>query len=405
MAESQDIAVALVGTLVRDELRFHGPAFNRAGQMFQDELAAGLVAAGLDLTVYSVEPVPAWPRSRRLFVRSGSVQSRSGLLVHLLPFVNAQPAKAVTAGLSLIPSLLVWAWRHRHRPRVILCINLTMPPGIFPLFVARVTRSKAVASVLDVWKPGGLVPDTWQWRLDFRLQRRLIPRFDGLMVVSEAIAEDFAPGRKVCRVEGGVAPDRFTRAPRTRAPRPDGQPFRVVLAGTLERFNGVEVTLEAFARLPGGYELVVAGKGSLEGIIREHAARDRRIVMRGFLAFEDVLDLYWTADLVLNMRLTDAVDTRYFFPSKLMELLASGTPVLSTCTGPVATEYGQVAYLLQEETPGALAERIQAIAAIPFDERRAFGERARTFMLAEKTWRRQAGRLADYLRREVVNCA
>jgi glycosyltransferase involved in cell wall biosynthesis len=126
------------------------------------------------------------------------------------------------------------------------------------------------------------------------------------------------------------------------------------------------------------------------------------VSFRGFLSFEEVVDLYRSADLLLNARLTKAMDTRYFFPSKLMELLASGTPVLSTCTGHVEAEYGHVLYLLREETPEALAARIQEIRAIDPAERRGLGARARDFMLREKTWDRQGERLARYIREDVL---
>ena len=108
------------------------------------------------------------------------------------------------------------------------------------------------------------------------------------------------------------------------------------------------------------------------------------------------------AGLVPVERLTKAVDTRYFFPSKLMELLVSGTPVLSTCTGHVEAEYGHVLYLLREETPEALAVRIREIRAIDPAERQRLGLRARDFMLREKTWDRQGERLARYIREDVL---
>jgi glycosyltransferase involved in cell wall biosynthesis len=403
---SPEPVLVVVGTLVGDEPRFHGPAFSRAAQMFQDELARGLADAGVDLTrIYSIRPLAAFPRSAHLIGGPGQVRTRSGLTVRLLPFINVQPLKALTAGVSTFAALVAWAWRHRGHRRVIHCINLTMPPGAFVLLAARLTGSKASVSLLDVWKPGALVPDSWAWRLDFWFQRFLIPRFDGLMVVSQATIDDLAPGRRACVLEGGIAPGPFTAEPVRRVGHADEQPFRIVLAGSLEPFNGVELVLDAFARLPSGYELVVAGSGSMADLVRAHAERDSRIVYQGFLDFEGVLELYRSADLLLNVRLTRAIDTRYFFPSKLMELLASGTPVLSTCTGLVEDEYGAVAYLLRDETPEALASRIEDIAGLPSADRVEVGRRAHAFMLSNKTWTRQAARLADYIRHEVVGSA
>src|SRR5690606_30003690 len=114
---------------------------------------------------------------------------------------------------------------------------------------------------------------------------------------------------------------------------------------------------------------------------------------RGFLSFDEVMDLYASADLLLNLRLTADRTTRYFFPSKLMELLASGTPVLSTSSGHTASEYGHVLYLLDDETPAGLARRVLEIRKVAPTDRRALGARARAFMLEHKTWAQQGALL------------
>lgn len=389
--------VLVVGTLVPDSPSFHGPAFNRAGHLFQANLIKGMMAAGLIATqVIAVEPVPSIPKSHRMIGRHGRVIAAE-LDVRLVSFVNVQPLKAVTAGFGVAFAIVRWAWQHRGRPRLVHLFNMSMPPGAFVWAACRLTRTRVSVSVLDVWKPGTLVPDTWLWRLDFFLQRRLLPRLDGHMVVSQAIAADLLLGRAVCVIEGGFDDSQIAHTTVRAAPLPGGA-FRIVLSGTLADFNGVELLLDALDFLPDDVEVIVAGKGPLEREVRRRAALDRRIVFRGFLSFNEVADLYATADLLLNTRITKTIDTRHFFPSKLLELLASGTPVVSTCTGHVETEYGDVLYLLRDETPRGLADLILHIRTLDPDARRALGARARAFVLAEKTWTRQGQRLADYLR-------
>lgn len=400
--EKIEPVIAFVGVLATADTETDGAAFNPAGQMFVEGLLSGLSTAGLPPNeVFGIEPIPAFPRSRRLLGRVGRFRTLGGRRMRLVPFLNVQPLKWLTAGISVAVALALWAWRHRGRPRLVHCLNLSMPPGLFVWLVARLTGTRTLVSVNDIVTPGGVVPHTLFRKLDFALHRWLLPRFDGWMVVSRAIAQDFLPGRSVCLIEGGVSPEPFAIAPADRDAAAPGV-FRIVLAGSLESFNGVELALDAMAHLPEGYQLIVAGKGEIAKKAQESAARSARIVYRGFLDFPQVLDLYRSADLLLNLRLTHSIDTRYFFPSKLMELLASGTPVLSTCTGHVEEEYGHVLYLLRDESTEALADRITQIASIAGPERRALGRRAREFMLAEKTWQRQGQRLAEYIRREVL---
>lgn len=396
-----DVVMAVVGAMVPDEPRFHGPAFNRAAQMFQDELVRGLHRAGLPVNaVFSIEPLPSFPRSPRLLGSWGRETAASGLRIRLLPFVNLFALKPLTAGLSTFIALVAWAWRMRHRRRIMHVFNMTMPPGSAVWLAARLTGSRITVSVLDVWKPGSVVPDTWQWHLDFFLLRLLLPRLDGHMVVSPAVRDELIPGLTVCVIEGGIAPVRFRTVGLQAVRSPRTAPFRIVLSGSMEIYNGVELVLDAMPLLPDDVELIVAGAGPLADRVK--ASVDPRVIFRGFLAFEEVLGLYESADLVLNMRITRTIDTRYFFPSKLMELLASGTPVLSTCTGQVESEYGGLLYLLRDETPEGLAAKILDIRAIDPVVRRDLGARAREFMFREKTWERQGRRLACYMRRQVL---
>ena len=91
----------------------------------------------------------------------------------------------------------------------------------------------------------------------------------------------------------------------------------------------------------------------------------------------------------------------YFFPSKLLEYLATGVPVISTCPGHVAEEFGHLAYLLREETPEALTRAIRGVAALDPGDRAELGRRARKYMAAHKTWDAQVRRILDYLRESI----
>jgi glycosyltransferase involved in cell wall biosynthesis len=172
----------------------------------------------------------------------------------------------------------------------------------------------------------------------------------------------------------------------------------MLFAGSLEPFNGVDLLLESLALLGSGVELTVAGAGSLEERVRSTAARDPRLRFLGMLPADELPAVYGRSDLLLNIRPTRDLTTRYYFPSKLIEYLASGCPTLSTCTGHVEEELGGFLFLLRDETPQGLASRVREIAATPAAERERLGRRARQYVLEEKSWEAQGRRLADYLR-------
>lgn len=391
-----DLAFAFVCTLVPERVEFHGPAYSPAGQMFQRDLLQALAAAGLVAgEVFSFRCMPAFPRGRSLRAAGGE-EEVAGARVRFLPYVNVQPLKPLTAGLSLLAALLAWRWRTRGaRRRLIHCMNLHMPPGPFALLAARLTGSRLTASLMDVFQPGVNVPDHWKWRVDYLLHRWVIPRLDGVMVVSPAIAEDLAGRRPVCHIEGGVGSRSL--APLPRPPRTGSGPFVVAFAGSLEPINCIGFLLDTLDHLPGdGFRLLIAGEGSLAGLVRERAARDGRLDYRGLLAFEGVRAMYAEADALLCIRRTGN-RREYFFPSKLMEYLASGVPVVTTCIGGVEEELGDRVVLLRDETPAALAALLRDLASTASEERNALGRRGRDYVLRHKTWDAQGRKLAAFL--------
>ena len=392
--------LAYVGTVVPDIAEFRNRAFSPAGNMFQENLLSGLQAEGTTPSlVLSCRPVPAFPRSSRLAVRAERRRLGSGIPLHLLPFINVSPLKQLGVGVAVFCSLLWWGWKHRaSRTRIVYTYNLTVPPGLFTLLAARCIGALAVASVNDICEPGESAPRRWAWRLDYMLHRFLLPRFDALVVVNANIIEDFAPRARYSLVEGGLTPEMAVEPGFLKeSARPDR--FTVVFAGRLEALNGVEVMLQAISQLEGErYRFVLAGEGPLSDAVRQAAKKDSRIEYLGLLKVHDLLSIYKQADVLISMRLTKALRTNYFFPSKLMEMLASGTPVISTCTGHVEAEFGRFLIPLRNESPEGLAEAIRDAAGTDLEARKEMGKRARAFMLANKTWQVQTGKINRLLR-------
>lgn len=405
-SKAPEIALAYVGSIVPDEPEYHNPAFSRAGVMFQQNLLEGLKRAGLvPSQIFSVRPIQSFPGGNRLWVKKERAHLGQGMFVTLLPFLNLTPLKQFVIGVATLWALLVWGWRTRGiAHRVVYTFNLTVPPGLSTLLGARLIGAKAVVSLNDIHEPGHMVPATLFHRFDFWMQRQLIPLFDGHIAVADKIMADFAPGKPYLRLEGGIANDVLEGTGKSlRLIGDQSLPFTIVSAGRLDETNGVRVLLESFSILEGDhYRLRIAGTGPLEAEVRQAAAKDSRIEFCGFISFEKVLALYDSADVLINMRLTKDRNTRYFFPSKLMEYLASGTPVITTCTGHVEEEFGDFVFLLENETSKGLSEAIRQVASIAHESRADMGRRAREYMVKNKSWDSQGRKVLKFILENVI---
>ena len=393
-----DIVLAYVGSVVPDQPEFHSPAFSRAGNMRQTNVLDALKNAGLPPSlILSQQPMRAFPNSRTIMSAPGRVVLPSNLGVNLLPFLNLPILRPLTVGIFVLINLIRWGWQQRAaQQKVVYTFNLTEPMGLFTLLAARLIGAKAVVSVNDVNVPGEAVPATLFHRFDFWLQKKLIPHFDGLVVVNTRIVEDMAPDVPFVHVAGGVSEEILRRSFDHRG-EPDA-PFTIVSTGSLSEHNGFEDLLQAFSLLRGNsYRLRIAGKGELESRIRQSAETDPRIEYCGYLGFIDVLALYDTADVLINMRLTQRVKTHYYFPSKMFEYLASGVPVITTCVGQIEEEYAERAFFLKDESPEGLARLIEQVASMEPEIRKQKGRMAREYIQAHGTWEAQGCRIVNFI--------
>jgi len=396
------LSIAYIGSIVPDEPSFVNKAFSRAGNMCQLSLLKGLIKAELSPDkIFSLRPVVSFPGSSQLFCQPASAKLENNICLDFLPFINITPIKQLSLGIAVLLYLLRWCRKSKRssQQRVICTFNISVPPGIFTLLGARLTGSKAVAMIYDICVPGETAPDNFFTRIDYWLHKKTLPLFDGLVVITDAIAKDFAPNVPSLRIEGGISNELISQYQSLAVTTSSNKNlFSIVAAGRLDEINGINELLDAFAMIMDTrFRLHIAGTGPLEKVVKVAAGKDSRITFHGFLAFDEVLKLYSSADLLVNMRLTQRINTRYFFPSKTMEYLASGVPVITTCPGNVAEEYSNFAYLLHDESPAALAAMMVSVAGISEEKRKERGHTAQCYMAEHKTWDAQAEKIAHFI--------
>jgi glycosyltransferase involved in cell wall biosynthesis len=398
------VACAFIGLLDVGGREGSNAAFSQAGTQFQECLISGLRGTCVDVThVYALRPVPSFPRRAKLLYWARDVAFAGSVSATLIGFVNFGPMKTLSGGLDLLPRLLAWAWRERARTRAIMQYNVNSPPGIVGVFAAWLTGSCFVPVIADVQVPGdGLLADNSLRRADFWLQRRTLPLCDGLILLTRRMAEDFANRTPFLQMEGAV-PDDMAEVQVASRRSADGSgcaEARILMyAGGLSKLKGIPLLLDAFSRVSGdSHQLWITGSGPLQSTVEDAAARDPRIRYWGFQSRSALLDLYAQADVLVNPHSIRSASARYLFPSKLIEYLATGTPVVTTCSTPeVGEQYGRFVFIAADDSPCALAEAISGAVRLPRMELAAMGAAGREFVLMNKTWAVQGRRIAAFI--------
>jgi len=173
-------------------------------------------------------------------------------------------------------------------------------------------------------------------------------------------------------VGNGVDSSRFAHAPK---PRPDGRPFAFVTVARLEPRKGVDLALDAIARLPHA-TLDIVGDGSERARLERHAADlgvGARVRFHGFLT--DPLPAMQRADAAL------ASSTDEGLGLGLLECMSAGLPVVAVPIGgiPEIVLDGVTGWLSTDRSIDALA-RAMSLAMTSRARAREIGEGARLFV-------------------------
>lgn len=171
---------------------------------------------------------------------------------------------------------------------------------------------------------------------------------------------------------------------------------QIVYTGTLNIKYGVCELVDAFCRINDDeLELVICGKGEGEAYIRNKMSEDYRIKYLGIVDNQMVQKIQSQAYLLVNPRNNNEEYTKFSFPSKTMEYMASGRPVLMYKLAGIPNEYDEyLLYVKNNDLEQSMRD------AVYMDEQKLelLGIKGKKFVLENKNEKSQASKIVNMLR-------
>lgn len=336
------------------------------------------------ITLVSACPVQNYPIVQKLLFRGGVFRSQ-GVNGVLLGFLNVIILKHLTRLIACFFTVIPLI--KKQRTDWIFLHGVHTPYLLFGLIVRAVGCRMAVV-LTD--PPGVVLPKdglvvSFLKRLDSFFIKILVMRADAVISLAPDLAVSLAP-QCPALIFPGILDSGIAQIKNSINDRGeyfvDDRPFLIIYAGGLSSAYGVDRLLEAVVGLESNIKvrLELYGRGDQEESILLASKIDPRIVYGGFVDNKVLLPKLHGADLLINPRPTNNSFSELSFPSKLIEYLATGVPVLTTRIKSIPDSLKEHYYYIDEESAAGIRSAIVDIINIPISDRVARGSAGKNFV-------------------------
>jgi glycosyltransferase involved in cell wall biosynthesis len=159
----------------------------------------------------------------------------------------------------------------------------------------------------------------------------------------------------------------------------------IFYSGVLAQRYGIMNLMDAFELIRDpDYRLWICGDGDCRPEIIRRMQQDKRITYFGQISRSKVLELQKKATVLVNPRTSAGEFTKYSFPSKIMEYMASGTPCIMHRLKGIPSEYFYYCIVCEREDVEGLRQSILDSCEMSCVQREYIGNKASQFMRQQK---------------------
>lgn len=358
---------------------------------FQRAFLSGFANKEIKPIIFNCPDIGSWPKRSKLVHVPASFTTFHSLPCHNASYYNITYFKRYSIYYNLKKRLVNWLKTHPNEKVTIIVYAL-----IYPYIKAAVDIKKQFPNVevccivLDLPEFFG---DSDSWLSSFLFSPKntyeLVDHIDSFILLTKFMAERLNVGnRPWLLMEGIYEPKHFDVNSHYKQKA-------VLYTGKLDKRFGIRNLVDSFMRISNiEIELWICGGGSDEDYVKSCTEKDSRIKYFGFLHQSKVFELQRKASLLINPRSPEGEYTRYSFPSKTMEYMASGTPTIMYNLECIPDEYKP--FLILMEAHDDMSKVIGNWLSKSESDLYSFGKKAQNFILENKTADKQIGHLINF---------
>lgn len=365
-----------------------------AVQKFNRLICQGFVANGHNTKALSALPMSRAISKKMLWVLPKDVENN--VSYSYIPFINVSILRNVCLFLYSFFYVLAWGLFNKKQ-KFIACDVLAISICIGALLASKVLNLRIVGIMTDM--PGLMVTSrklSTKRRIITVINKSYLSSFSHYVFLTPQMEEVInTKHRPYIIMEGLVEPvgldvNKVVAKNKNRV---------IMYAGGLYEKYGLKTLIEAFHQIDNdNISLYLYGTGSFINTLKDYCNIDLRIQYKGLVPNDEVVEMEKKATLLVNPRPSNEEFTKYSFPSKTVEYMASATPVLTTKLPGMPKEYYDYVYLIEEESVAGYKKALSDALNNSDEVLIKKGKEAQRFILENKNYKYQTFRIVELVK-------
>lgn len=352
-----------------------------APQKFHRNLVNGFVGNGHQIMILSYLPdcisyIPSF--------------NEDGILYHFCKYTNKpgikhlQIAKGIYCRINRLK-------KQGFVPDVLICDILNVSLCLGALCAGKWLKIRTAGIVTDLLGISEHEEKGWIQRVAAKISNSYITAFDYYIILTQQMNDVVNPHNRPYIVMEGLCDAKQLAVSRK------GTLKKIFYAGGRPSKDGIDLLVPAFKRiLDDNLQLNIYG--NVPNVPIGPDPEDSRVVYHGLTDNKVIVAEECSSYLLVNPRPTGEEYTKYSFPSKVMEYMATGVPMVTTRLAGIPEEYYDYVFTFESCDVDTYYQTLMQILSLPENELIVKGQRAQDFVLKNKNNLAQTARIIELIK-------
>lgn len=331
-----------------------------ASNLYQWNMINGLKDNGVDIEAIGSIPYGNYPKLSDVILEKDAAFVINGVSFIQVGFINFYFIKHKMREMKLKCLIRKWINKSRDDKHVVMFYDLQQPFMNVIMWLKKFKNVKTCLIVPDL--VGDLRNDVGLRGVKAQINKyfgnrilKLATNADSYIFLTEQMNSVLNVKRRPYIVVDGIVND--DELPEITIPNKKV----IMYAGNLSSQYQIPYLLSEFEKSKyDDLELWFCGKGDAEDDVVKAAKRDKRIKYCGFLSKEQLADIEHNVSFYINPRVNNGEYTKYSFPSKNLEYLLAGKPVIAYKLDGMSDDYDDI-FMYIKETNGSFKNMFETI--------------------------------------------